>query len=508
MALQAMVIETGKNGELSTDTRLIDQFFASLKSKPNVVIHFHGGLVDRAAGLEIAKKLTPVYEAAGSSPVFFVWESGLLEVLRNNITEIAGEDFFKILLKHVTQFVVGKVTADSGKAISNLFLPTDLDVYSELATRNAGEEPYDDLSPNEVAPLTDDDIQAFSDTLSRDTDFRATVDAIADSVVPETRDVSRDIIVRRQTSARSLISPDIVAQLQTDVESARSEGARGLVSAAFLIKHAIDVFSRVILRSRRGSDHGIYPTIVEEILREFYLANVGLEIWKAMKLETVETFRSGTKPRGGYYFAVKLVELLKDTSNQPCLTLVGHSTGAVFIVNMLKHLDELRNTTKALPADFAIRNVIFLAPACTYDLFSTVITAPYQASGGPLYQNFRTFGMLDSSECADVIVPYVYTRSLLYFVSGVLEVDQTGESSPDIPILGMERFYRNGKVYSQSAVSDVRAWIDSDKKRVVWSPTGSAAAGLGSAAVHHGDFDDDLVTLESVKTIIRAGCGG
>lgn len=40
---------------------------------------------------------------------------------------------------------------------------------------------------------------------------------------------------------------------------------------------------RVIRRHVRGRDHGFYPTVVEELLRELYLANLGAWVWDQMK---------------------------------------------------------------------------------------------------------------------------------------------------------------------------------------------------------------------------------
>jgi hypothetical protein len=39
----------------------------------------HGNLVNEDAARGIAQSLTPEYQAAGAFPIFFVWESGLIE---------------------------------------------------------------------------------------------------------------------------------------------------------------------------------------------------------------------------------------------------------------------------------------------------------------------------------------------------------------------------------------------------------------------------------------------
>ena len=63
----------------------IDAIVAALCKDPrrHLVLHFHGGLVSKRAGLSVSARLTPVYSPAadrGGHPVSFVWESeGLIE---------------------------------------------------------------------------------------------------------------------------------------------------------------------------------------------------------------------------------------------------------------------------------------------------------------------------------------------------------------------------------------------------------------------------------------------
>jgi len=56
-------------------------------------------LVTKAHGVATAERLAPFYEAKGILPVFFVWESGLFETIKNNAREIFDEKMFKALLK-------------------------------------------------------------------------------------------------------------------------------------------------------------------------------------------------------------------------------------------------------------------------------------------------------------------------------------------------------------------------------------------------------------------------
>src|SRR5262245_3868704 len=104
-------INTGKDGALDGTTEIdIDKIFEILATQEKVVLHFHGGLVSRTAGMEGAERLRlECYDGSGAHPVFFVWESGLIETVRHNLSEIFGEDIFKILLKWLLKYAAAKL---------------------------------------------------------------------------------------------------------------------------------------------------------------------------------------------------------------------------------------------------------------------------------------------------------------------------------------------------------------------------------------------------------------
>jgi hypothetical protein len=502
------IIGTGKDGTLTGNPASVDALFQKLANEDKIVLHFHGGLIDDAAGRKIAQNLDGEYRKAGAHPVFFVWQSGLIEVLTHNLGEIAGEDFFKILLKYVTKYAVGKIIGAAlgakGVAVQPL---SDMDFYQEMVRLDAHEEPFVDraIPADDVEELSDEEQQDFARALEDDRDFQETVQAIvAAEVPPKAIAGTKGIDMRVRSSMRTLMSPNVVAQARADVEAA-PPGSRGILSTAGLVVNGVRVLARVVSRFRKGRDHGVYPTIVEEILREFYLANVGVKIWGAMKKETIDTFVDADPIRGGYYFAKKLHELVL-SGKEPKITLVGHSTGAVFINNMLTHFVRLREaSSQPLPRAFAFENVVFLAPACTFDDFAERVVEPYYSVAEPLYRNLRIYTMNDDSECQDQLVPFVYTRSLLYFISGVLEPDAKGASAPDVPVVGMERYYKKKDVYKERTIQTVRNFVAADAKRAVWSPTKGQAGGLNSDARRHTAFDDEPITLTSLVHLIEKG---
>jgi hypothetical protein len=509
MALEKQFyINTGKDGRLGDTSRAdLDAMLAVLAGQPKIVLHFHGGLVKKSAGMKTAERLTPAYQAAGAHPVFFVWESGLLETVRHNLGEINKEKIFQKLVKKLLKHAVGKLTADAGaKATRHLPYPTDIELASEMQKAQNDEEPFADLEPEPGADEVDDwERKALESELAADAEFQSEVRAIAAAALPDAEvqeNGAKGVTTLTRKSTKSLMSPDVIEELEEETEA----GAKGLITTAKMIYRAGRILVRVVKRHLKSRDHGLYITIVEETLREFYAANVGAEIWQMMKKETADTFDDGPGDRGGRLFVDGLGAILQG-GHRPEITLVGHSTGAVFILNLLRDV-KLRaaDPTHPWPADFTFENVLFLAPACDFDTFQTALD-----QYSHLFRNFRMFTMRDDLEKGKPLVPIVYPRSLLYFISGVVEKQPDGESAFDRPILGMERYFTMTGTYKQQSIAAARKFIADDDKRVVWSLS-DREPGLRSNSDTHGGFDDfdpadpaGFTTMASVQYVIANG---
>lgn len=122
--------------------------------------------------------------------------------------------------------------------------------------------------------------------------------------------------------------------------------------------------------------------------------------------------------------------------------------------------------------------MILLAPACRCS-----DSADLLAQHGAAIDRLRIFAMRDAAEQQDRLVPIVYPRSLLYFVSGVAEGDV------DMPILGMERYLAGTAVFDPTRFPEIQALRSylAAGPRKVWSIV-AGGPGLNSAAVSHGDF--------------------
>lgn len=448
-----------------------------------LVVHFHGGLVNREKGMEAAKRLLGAYWKADGYPLFFVWEAGLVEIVQNNLREIADESIFRRLLDHVLRFVLGKAKEAVGLKGGDVELK-DHDVVrdamdrwaAEVQTGAAAAEPFDYAAAGLAA----------ADDLSGVQEQQIVTEITTDPVIAEwVNGVESGAVGTKGAAApvTTLMSPDVV----DDIRGA--PGARGFGTLR-LAKGVIAIVARMIGRFRSGRDHGFHTTAIEEVLREFYVAAVGQKLWETMKNDTADAFDGPGNTHGGTAFLEELAGVVTEAraagTPAPRVVLVGHSTGAVFICNLLKHADRvLQGVEGGTPLRF---DVAFLAPACTFDLMQETLDQAKHRIG-----RIRVYAMHDALECRDAIAGPAYPRSLLYFVSGVVEKEA------DTPVMGMERYYVGRPYDSDPAVAAVRAYLDAEPGASLWSECPD------SVSKKHGDFDNDMATLTSVGRFIQEG---
>ena len=193
-------------------------------------------------------------------------------------------------------------------------------------------------------------------------------------------------------------------------------------------------------------------------------------------------------PSGGARVLVDELNRIARSGWQPPITLIGHSAGCQVLCHWLTMAPEV------LPATLAF-DVVWLAPVCTVAEAARVF-----ARCGSRIRGFRQFGLSDAFERRDALVPGVYPRSLLYFVSGVLEAET------DTPLMGMERYFRPRTAGRQrdAHIAAVEEACAGRPGGFVWSPDTSAPGG-SSAARHHATIDDDAVTVASVQHLLRHG---
>ncbi len=445
--------------------------FRESPQKDRLVLHFHGGLVSEADAEAIAARLLPVYrDRGGGYPLFTIWQAGLGETLRNNWREIVAEDVFPRLVERVTQFVWGKLDRAPGEKGARLALPSRFAVEDEIRLAEAGEEPLagrETEAANIDPDLTPAERDQFAELLRTDT-------------------------VLAQAADRLLAEEAVELAPELEKEAARARAARvpeekGLIETAMLVGAGLRILGRTLGRLRSRRDHGIYTTIVEETARELRGDLVGGIIWRNMKKDTADSFDGPADRFGGSALLEEIGRLHAD-GHRPRILLVGHSTGAVYICHLLNAAAE------RLPPE-ARFEVVFLAPACSFALMRDTV-----ARAGDRVAAFRSFGMEDRLEKRDRLFPPFYLRSLLYFVSGVVE------SEVDLPLVGMKR-YHGGDPFTRDAFPEIAAVLDFAERFPapwLWS-IADAGPGLRTEAAKHGDFDNDPATLDSVVRILAAG---
>ena len=458
-----------------------------------LVVHFHGGLVKAASAKEIAERLAPVYSGAGAYPVFFVWESGLVETLKNNLQDIKDDPVFRELVKKASEWAIKQiggqavVRSGAGAAVDKDKLRADFDDWFD---GRATEPPVSTASPRDpgyktraVIPDEDDLAENINAELDNDERFQ---EVMAGLYVASKRG--------DQATTKGGMPPAADVQVLVDDKALQelfpgrtSDSTKGVLTWIRVAKFVAKIVIGVVKRHMQDRDHGTYTTIVEEVLRAAYLDKVGEVIWRSMKKDTADAFADDAACVGTAVLA-GLSALAAEGKTFSRITLVGHSTGAIYINHWIER------AAKLLPG--TAFDIVLLAPANRFEDFARVLTERSAS-----VRNLRMFAMTDENESNDRLVSIIYPRSLLYFVSGVLE----GE--PDVPIMGMQRFFALKDQFTAEAfpaVASVRKWFGEGDDRSVWSVKENKD-GFNSKALKHGDFDNDALTVSSLGWILQHG---
>jgi hypothetical protein len=464
------------SGQSQTTPAQIDALIDHLdqNAADKVVLYFHGGLVSESAGMQVAQRLTPLFIQAGSHPVSFVWETGLVETISRNLSGAVRTDLVQALLKHVLKRVAKRWGIDLAEKGPGEEL-TDAEIQAELG---------------KPAPFADFDFPEQS--LGRAKGGAAVSSAMLDAERPLIEEeLEQDLIA--DTELGALVATEaannpVLEDTLKDLDTA--EAARGGLEVTLaLAQLLLPVVLRSLQRHAKKLDHGLFPTVVEELLRQLHLADLGAWVWTSMKDLAQAMWAPNLGPvdansRVGTYFLHRLAAL-KQKRPGLAIDLVGHSAGSIAICRLLAAAGRYPG--------LKVRHVIFLAPGCTMGLFhDEVVSKPER------FETFRMYTMHDDFETRDILVPGVYSRSLVYFVSGVLE-DEVPK-----PIAGLERWLRDEAHDPRGILAPVRAFMrQAGADRLVLSKTAdTAVAGLRSLAVAHGAFDDDSATLESLQALI------
>jgi hypothetical protein len=486
------------------DAGVLTALQARLAEGPKqILVHLHGGLVDEAQGAEIAERLSGAGPNAFNAPadweqVYVVWRTGLGETLAGRLRVLAEHDpLYRALLRALLRIVSGKLRrpAAGGRDFGPAFSLTPTEVSDRLESSAAA--PFGDidtgLATGEAEAPPDRgllDATSIVQALQADPAFLIATRDLAAGVVPSSG-------ARGAGAAQASAAAQACLQrLDADVKlrlagAAEGQGGRSLLGAAAVVRLLAEqgaaIGLRVLGRIRRGRDHGLHASVVEELLRQFWVGHVGAGLWAGIKAEAASHFSDGRCGR----------QLIAALTSRPDhrLLLVGHSAGAIWLSDMLRAAAD----KAPLRAD-----VVFLAPAVRVTDFVSAM-----AVAGGAIARFRLFAMCDDAERRDALfgegAAAIYPSSLLYLVSGLCETE-AGAPLVDAPILGLQRFLAGAvpdwltEREERAALAEARTFLSAPNRASCFSPVNNGA-GLWSDAISHRAFDTDPHTLESVAAM-------
>jgi hypothetical protein len=463
----------------------------------HLVVHFHGGLVSGRSAGETIETLLPVYASGDAYPCFFVWHSDIWNTIRKNLSELPKDRAFQRLVKRVLQLVAGKLAESASTRGAYLELDSLVEMPSTLDELEAWAAARDLPQPKKrsskrktVTDLSDTQLKQIQNELLADPELKAEAKRVAAQLAPPPEPGTRGgQAAPEDLGPPSQLSRDVLDEISTELHAQSSDVAEGETARSAtlvlytLAKHAVKVVIAVVGRYTKKRDHGLYTTVVEEVIRDLFIDSVGAVVWSLMKKDTADAFGEELDQFGGTAFVDRLAKWWVSAAQR--VTLVGHSTGALFITHLLERAD------KVLPPDRQF-DVVFLAPACSFEFMAKHLSVFRRRVKG-----IRVFALSDQLERGYWEIPAVYRGSLLYLVSGLLE-----DSMVDMPLVGMQRYYSGLDPFKDAAIVDVTTYLD---QRVVWS-VAKNPIGHRTAAARHGAFTEDEATQESLVEILKSGC--
>lgn len=263
-----------------------------------------------------------------------------------------------------------------------------------------------------------------------------------------------------------------LSYMKEDRRSAGERGATGFVSFN-LSKQKIILSTRLVEAAAKKTIRPIWQEMKRNALAISGLAD------KSGKIKSGDA--------GGVLLIKQLQEYNKSYPGALRIHLVGHSAGSIVLAGLLERLDEQK---------LDVETVTFMAPAIRIDDFNTLVLP--KLSQGKV-KKLTIFDLSDQLERKDLaaVKGVAYKGSLLYLVSRSLEGKT--DKGTEVPLLGMSKFLLTHLPDKSQEItipgSDCRA-------EVVISDAEQTES--RSHAKHHGDFDDDPTTLQTiVKGIIE-----
>lgn len=456
------------NGLKYTSRQQIDNLTDAIvqSGKSAVSLHFHGGLVGRESGLQGARNFAAYMQNTNSYPVCFIWETDLSTTLKQRLLTINDSPFFKkMLLKALKKFAERYIPAINSRGGKNKI--SEQWIEQEMSN----EVPFSSWGTG---------ITSSSRGLISDMEFERGEWEVTQEV--------KDELERELDSDYELAG--LIREYNKTGDELTEANSRGFISTSSAIISIAKIVWRCIKRFYHDRDHGFYPTVVEEVLREFYIGEIGGEFWGLMKDKAVHMWnKTGSEENVAAYFMNTLIKKMNGASNLK-VNLIGHSAGSIAVLHGYKSFFNCNHSV-------LIKEIIFLAPACRFDLMKDVMK-----TASPLNGRWSIFALSDEREKTDIMIPVLYPQSLLYFVSGLFETEEDGDSN-DVYILGMERFWKKQSVFeNDSLIKEVKELFSSQPHGTAFAASLGEILGRRTDGFRHGQIDDDQITMESIQYLI------
>lgn len=203
---------------------------------------------------------------------------------------------------------------------------------------------------------------------------------------------------------------------------------------------------------------------------ERMLSPLGTKIWAEMKQNAAAI--SGNKNSGARILYDLTARPQWQQQNPMRLHLIGHSAGTIVHSHVVDALGA---------AGWKFESLNFLAPAVRVEEFDRLVRPKLKDH---TVKVLRQFQLTDSAEQQDSTCRTIlgYGRSLLYLVS------ESFEGGQRVPILGMEKFFKE--------------WADATALKNIQT---YAAPSKSTSSTTHGGFDNDEKTMASVIKMIKSG---
>jgi hypothetical protein len=426
----------------------------------HILLHVHGGLVGKEHARQTGERFQCYLQGSDFELVLLIWRTGIWETIRDELGRVSVADIFGQLVD-MAERGVGRWLSATGQGKSGITPATSAEVEKLLQESEFRTDTWLDALLVS-APLSIEKLEELSETIEREVGARFTLEATG--VYEEKLDPKEY---------------ELALTLQ------QQPGKSGAIASSVLAIASGRVVLRSLKRFIQSTHHGWRATICEEVLRELGGKTLGKHLWGNMKHRAEELF-AGVDTDNLSAGTRLLAELERFQCENPnaIIDVCCHSAGAIVVCQMLKAIAINQRRVN-------LRHLIFLAPACTTSLFEDTVLAHRD-----LFRHAYLFTMTDEYEQRDSVIPVIYPRSLLYFVSGLLE------DAPATPLLGLVRFLDKKRHKGNETLRRIAKFFEgADQGTIILSPI-NRELGRCSEAVQHGAFDDDEATLKSLFHII------